>query len=732
MATSRDAARSHRLTTNCRLPVLTSMPSAFHRQGMICSRFVGAVLMAFAGAIFIVPPVLAGGVVGTGTPASCTEDALDRALLQGGTVTFNCGASAVTITVTRAKPIDFVDTTIDGGGLITLNGGNSVQVFSVGGVKFAVQNLSITNGYARGPSYSGGAIENGGTVTVSTCTFSGNRAEFGGGAIENYGTLTVTNSTFSGNTVTPSPGAANVGGGAIENTAIENSSPTLSVRDCTFSSNSATDGGGILVNSGSADITSSTFSNNSANTGEGGAINNQVTAALTVTTSTFSDNTSNPGDGGGIHNDGSLTVTASRFSGNSAGHGGGIYNNGSLTVTTSTFSGNQTDGGSGGGIFNFGSLAVIASTFAGNHAEGIWGGAIFTNTFGSRVSVSNCTFSENRAGYGGGILNENGDMTITNCTLSLNGASFGGTGGAIWNGGSLSVKNTIVANSVGPNCGTDEFGIGQIIADSTNNLDDDRSCAFLAPGRFATTFRAGLSLLGNNGGPTQTIQLLPGSDAIDAGDITTCSNPPINDIDQRGFSRFPTGDPECDVGALEAGSSSPPLSPDTPTATRTPPPTGTATATPSGPTGTPTPTAVWGCCSVLGGLCVLEDGRYCQSPAATFVPGGLCSANGACVGGYTPTPTRTFTPTLMRTSTYSPTSMPLRTRTLTSTPTLFPCLGDCNADGSVAVNEIIILVNIALGNAHISACPRGMLTEPVTVVQIIRAVDNVLNSCPAG
>ena len=67
---------------------------------------------------------LAGGVVGTGDPSTCTEGALDSALAGGGTVTFNCGGDA-TVTVTSTKTIS-ADTTIDGGSLITISGGNSV------------------------------------------------------------------------------------------------------------------------------------------------------------------------------------------------------------------------------------------------------------------------------------------------------------------------------------------------------------------------------------------------------------------------------------------------------------------------------------------------------------------------------------------------------------------------------------------------------------------------------
>src|SRR5437667_5630024 len=85
-------------------------------------------------------------VVGTGTSASCTEAALDACLPGGGsfngTVTFACGGAA-TITVTSTKGIN-LDTTIDGGGLITISGGNTVGGFVVNsGVTFTVENLTI-------------------------------------------------------------------------------------------------------------------------------------------------------------------------------------------------------------------------------------------------------------------------------------------------------------------------------------------------------------------------------------------------------------------------------------------------------------------------------------------------------------------------------------------------------------------------------------------------------------
>ncbi|MGH7129390.1 MAG: CSLREA domain-containing protein, partial [Planctomycetaceae bacterium] len=115
--------------------------------------------------------------------------------------------------------------------------------------------------------------------------------------------------------------------------------------------------------------------------------------------------------GGGILNDGgTLTVTNSTFSGNSAGYGGGIRNdNGTLIVTNSTFSGNY---GSSGGIHNnAGTLTVTDSTFSGNTGYGYGGGIVSAGP----TTVTNTTFSANNASYGGGIANDyGGTLTVTN------------------------------------------------------------------------------------------------------------------------------------------------------------------------------------------------------------------------------------------------------------------------------------------------------------------------------
>src|SRR5207302_10278678 len=76
----------------------------------------------------VIQPIHAAGTVGTGTPGSCTEAALDTALAGGGVVTFNCGTAAVVIEVSKEKAIA-QNTTIDGNGLVTLSGRNLTRIF---------------------------------------------------------------------------------------------------------------------------------------------------------------------------------------------------------------------------------------------------------------------------------------------------------------------------------------------------------------------------------------------------------------------------------------------------------------------------------------------------------------------------------------------------------------------------------------------------------------------------
>ena len=103
------------------------------------------------------------------------------------------------------------------------------------------------------------------------------------------------------------------------------------------------------------------------------------------------------------------------------------------------------------------------------------------------------------------------------------------------------------------------------ITDGGGNLDDGTSCAFSDPtsqsGADAGLDPAGLE---DNGGPTETIALLAGSDAIDRAVDALCAAEPVGNVDQRGFERPVDGDedgtPSCDVGAFEQGAGTAPPS----------------------------------------------------------------------------------------------------------------------------------------------------------------------------
>lgn len=115
---------------------------------------------------------------------------------------------------------------------------------------------------------------------------------------------------------------------------------------------------------------------------------------------------------------------------------------------------------------------------------------------------------------------------------------YADTSGGIRNAGSAAtLRNTIVANSpAGGNC-------AGAITDGGGNLSyPDTWC----PG---INGDPKLGLLQNNGGPTQTMALGPGSAALDAANDAICAAPPVNNLDQRGIAR-PQG-LHCDIGAYE-------------------------------------------------------------------------------------------------------------------------------------------------------------------------------------
>jgi uncharacterized repeat protein (TIGR01451 family)/CSLREA domain-containing protein len=341
------------------------------------------------------------------------------------------------------------------------------------------------------------------TVTVSggkSRMFGGSPIIDGGGIdrvfdVKDGGSLALTGITVRNGAV----GVANHGGGILANGDLVLSNDTIAgnkagfsggveahkglvVANTSFSNNSAAFTEGAILITGTASLTRVRVSGNKAGAGgtSVGGIRNAPGATTTIADSTFDHNTPHA-----IQNVGSLTLTRS-------------------TIATNTVPANQT--GRGGGLWNIGTLTVSNSTIVGNSA----------------------------AVAGGGLYSESGSTTLVNDTFAGNGAPAGGN--VFTAGAKIEAVNTIFAGATsGGNCA------GPLTSQG-HNLDDGITCALTGTGDL-TNQNPQLAPLADNGGPTQTMALLPGSPAIDAGG----SGCPAKD--QRGVQR-PAGN-ACDIGAYE-------------------------------------------------------------------------------------------------------------------------------------------------------------------------------------
>ena len=281
---------------------------------------------------------------------------------------------------------------------------------------------------------------------------------------------------------------------------------------------------------------------------------------LTVRNCVISDNSLY-----GIHNSTPEfgTVTATIVSTTVSGNSYGVYTlpaifSGGATVTINdcTISGNFSPTNGGGISCNNTFLTVANSTISGNSA-GESGGGIS----GNNVSIVNSTISGNSADTSGGGIDDAASLRVSNCTITSNSAPSGGN---IYNEGSVDVSDTILnAGASGQNI----FNDGGTVTSLGYNLSSDDGGGYLTgPGDQINTDPL-LGPLQDNGGPTLTHALLPGSLAIDAGD-PNFTPPPFKDQRDCNFDRVFNG--RIDIGSFETQPPSRPCS--TPRPRPTPPP----------------------------------------------------------------------------------------------------------------------------------------------------------------
>ena len=430
-----------------------------------------------------------------------------------------------------------------GAATTTISGGGVSQVLAVfSGARVSVSGVAVTGGQ------SGAACSGNMCVGLGLPVFG-----FPGGGIVNNGTLSLTGVIVSGN---------HTGAGATN--------PTCSDNHGGCTAGDGGDGGGIS-NAGTLTIAASTITGNS--TGQGGAGNAGLPAG-------GGGGSGDGGSGGGISNTGTLTITNSTIAGNTTGAGGdGARGGDGISGAIGGVGSNGGAGGSGGGVENAGQLVISGSTIAGNRTGGGGhggnggdigagpgpgsggvggaggsGGAIDSST---DMTISNSTIVGNVAatsggpgadgapdgrlvgatppGNGGGIEQRAMGTTLTHVTIAANTAPGAG-GGIDGHGGTVTAANSIVASNAGSAPSQNCAGV---VTDQGNNVEFGSSSC---PGGFLRADPK-LATLANNGGPTQTIALEPGSAAIHH--VRTC----VLAVDQRGAGR-PVG-AACDSGAYQ-------------------------------------------------------------------------------------------------------------------------------------------------------------------------------------
>jgi hypothetical protein len=351
------------------------------------------------------------------------------------------------------------------------------------------------------------------------------------------------------------------GGGVYSESAV------VTLTRCTVKGNSASQGGGIFAWFSTMVLDSSTISGNQATSSGGGIDNygNTASGTMIVTGTTISGNTA--GLGGGIANSGMMTFSDGTIADNTANpfsitNGGGINNIGQMTVTNTRITGNAPDGvyndnrttlsgctvmdNAGGGIINYAQMVVRGCTIAGNT-----GGSGLLATLNT-VVLDSTIVNNTTSGNGGGVVfNEfNGLLEIFGSTITGNTAT---SGGGIWVAGGfanarLVIDTTIVAENTAAMSDPDVKGpvqslgynlIGQVGGSSGWKTNDRTGTADLPLDPM-------LGPLTDNGGPTLTRAPILGSPAIDAGDPALAGS-----ADQRGSVRQ-AHTSRTDIGAVEA------------------------------------------------------------------------------------------------------------------------------------------------------------------------------------
>ena len=476
---------------------------------------------------------------GAGSLRQAIADACDAS-----TITFDMSTVTSPISLTTAELNINKNLTITGPGSTSLTIERSAAPATP---QFRIFNMSISSTTVN---LSGLTVSNGHAPDGTPGAFAGGAGGEGGG-IRNIATLVMTDVRITGNQSGKGGDAESLVGNGGKGAGIYNDGGTMMMTNCIVSGNRSGDaGGGSPVNF--------------AHGGDGAGIFSQGGAATMINVSITSNTGGNSTGSSGL-----------------GGLGGGFYiaAPGIVSMDKSVVSNNMAGDGTGnigspgfaGGIFTEGLLTITNSTISGNVSKSIGGGIM--NRGGAVLRLRNSTLSGNSALDGAAINNDtNGLLHLTNCTITNNTSQ--GQGAVQINSQTVEVRNTIIAGNGGKDIsgtfisrGNNLIGAQCVIAilncsGFTNGVNGDQVGTQEAP------LDPRLGPLTNNGGPTQTHAILPGSTALDAGNNCVLDNscsPAVGQSltnDQRGTG-FPRAADSADadttatvdIGAFEAQAS---------------------------------------------------------------------------------------------------------------------------------------------------------------------------------
>lgn len=485
-------------------------------------------------------------VVGSGTPASCTEAALVEAVAKGGVITFACGTEPFTLTLTKTLelPTD-KDTVLEGGKTITLDGGGKVRILEWNHADFrknthslTLQRITLSHGRATGTKAYAAA-----PLPCSSGFYDG----AGGAVYVRDGVLRVFDSVFIGNQAEAV--GPDIGGGAIYLAGALNSL----VVGSSFSGNSGSNGGAVGVLNSDLDVFNSRFDRNVA---RGFGANGDDASKCNVVADTRQHQTGSGGNGGAIAIDGGTdtkhTFCGVTFKANEGGVGalgGALFRTPDgakqTTVLDRCLFEANTGASAGAAYFHNSKLEVTDSTFTANSGKGT--GAIQAD--GTTIEFTNVTFEGNhsREGVGATLSLFGVDGAVTNCTFSKNVCDAPNMfGAAIFGSPTLTIRNSIFDSNTGQNPGAPmQCQVGTTTGSGNlqwpkNHVNGSVVDALCVPGIFQDA-EANLGPIGDHGGPVPTLVPNLGSPALARG--TSC--PPF---DARGVKRNAA---TCTSGAVE-------------------------------------------------------------------------------------------------------------------------------------------------------------------------------------